>query len=307
LFTARRELHSSGAVILFCDDSILSSDEREWEQWAREAVESEAYSRRHSRRVTQGNEAKWRRHTDPTCDAPLGYRRAAGKPALLQVDPARIGMATRLYERYALGHLSIDELAAEGIAYLPNGKPMSREGIADVLANGIYRGEVAYKGETGYRDDLRVMPDADWWQVQDVRLSRVRGGGPHKPRRVDLLSGLLYCDGCGTHLRSDGYSGSGIARKRHANPCASLGKAERLYSRTWEGPIVEQVTQLDLSDSTLSLVRAALTTAVAPLPDQRDRKRIESERGVLARRYELGEVTEAELIYEGQRLKGWCP
>ena len=39
------------------------------------------------------------------------------------------------------------------------------------------------------------------------------------------------------------------------------------------------------------------------MPDQRGRKRIEDERGVLARRYTLGELTEGEFIYEGQRLK----
>ena len=42
---ARHDLHARGAVILFADERVLSSDEDEWERWAREAVEAEAYSR----------------------------------------------------------------------------------------------------------------------------------------------------------------------------------------------------------------------------------------------------------------------
>jgi DNA invertase Pin-like site-specific DNA recombinase len=39
---ARHELHLAGAAILFCDERVLSSDEDEWEEWARESVEAEA-------------------------------------------------------------------------------------------------------------------------------------------------------------------------------------------------------------------------------------------------------------------------
>jgi hypothetical protein len=33
-------------VILVADERVLSSDEDEWERWARKAVEAEAYSQR---------------------------------------------------------------------------------------------------------------------------------------------------------------------------------------------------------------------------------------------------------------------
>jgi DNA invertase Pin-like site-specific DNA recombinase len=39
---ARHDLHAAGAAILFCDERVLSSDEDEWEAWARETVEAEA-------------------------------------------------------------------------------------------------------------------------------------------------------------------------------------------------------------------------------------------------------------------------
>lgn len=51
---ARHDLHVAGAALLFCDERVLSSDEDDWETWAREAVEAEAYSRRLGRRVREG-------------------------------------------------------------------------------------------------------------------------------------------------------------------------------------------------------------------------------------------------------------
>src|SRR3990170_3578559 len=61
------------AVILFADERVLSSDEDEWERWAREAVEAEAYSRRLAKRIREGYAAKRRRLGVPGGNkAPLG-------------------------------------------------------------------------------------------------------------------------------------------------------------------------------------------------------------------------------------------
>src|SRR3972149_2172619 len=56
---ARHDLHARGAVILFADERVLSSDEDEWERWARGAVEAEAYSRRRAKR-NRGGDARAR-------------------------------------------------------------------------------------------------------------------------------------------------------------------------------------------------------------------------------------------------------
>ena len=70
---ARHDLHARGAVILFADERVLSSDEDEWERWAREAVEAEAYSRRLAKRIREGYAAKRRRLGVPGGNrAPLG-------------------------------------------------------------------------------------------------------------------------------------------------------------------------------------------------------------------------------------------
>jgi hypothetical protein len=40
------------------------------------------------------------------------------------------------------------------------------------------------------------VSDELWARVEDVRRSKIRGGGPKNWARVDLLAGLLEC-GCG--------------------------------------------------------------------------------------------------------------
>ena len=76
---ARHDLHARGAVILVADERVLSSDEDEWERWAREAVEAEAYSRRLAKRIREGYAAKRRR---------LGVARAGATTVLAPSSPS---------------------------------------------------------------------------------------------------------------------------------------------------------------------------------------------------------------------------
>ena len=135
---ARHELHAAGAAILFADERVLSSDEDAWETFAREAVEAEAYSRRLGKRIREGYAAKFRRLADPGGRPPLGFMRD-GPSRTLTIDPASIGRAVALFERYAVGTLSIDELARE--ADLPP------SGVQELLRNPLYNGWALRKGE----------------------------------------------------------------------------------------------------------------------------------------------------------------
>ena len=286
----RRMLHAAGAVIFACDERMLSTDT----QWIREAADAEVYSARLGVRITEGHEAKWRRYDDPPGWAALGYRRSVDKPRLLAIDLDTSAQAVALYEQYATGTLNIDELADMGIARMSHGRrkgqPMTREGIADVLANPVYRGVVAYMGEQKQREDLRVVPDDLWWLVQEVRQLRSRGGGPRNNDRVDMLSGLLFCADCGASIGRDGYARKGESRRRHKRPCASWGRRERKYASTWEMPMVEQVKQLDISDQTLAMVRIALRTPPASTDVDLALRRVAKEREQAATAFGLGDL-----------------
>lgn len=69
-----------GAVILCADEHLLSSDDRHWKEFADEAVEAEAYSRKLGRRIAEGLEAKRRRLGEPGGQPPFGFARDKGKP-----------------------------------------------------------------------------------------------------------------------------------------------------------------------------------------------------------------------------------
>ena len=98
---ARHDLHARGAVILFADERVLSSDEDEWERWAREAVEAEAYSRRLAKRIREGYAAKRRRLGVPGGNrAPLGTVR---RGRTIAVDEAAMAIVRRVYELAAGG------------------------------------------------------------------------------------------------------------------------------------------------------------------------------------------------------------
>ncbi len=130
---ARHDLLASGAVRLFADERVLSSDPDAWEQWAREAVEAEAYSRRLARRVTEGYAAKFRRHGDQAGPAPLGFRRD-GPDATLTIDPEAIAAPVAMFVRYATGVVSYDQLGAE--------HGMEAGAVREILRNPVYNGWV---------------------------------------------------------------------------------------------------------------------------------------------------------------------
>ncbi len=78
---ARHDMHARGAVILFADEHLLSSDERRWKEWADEAVEAEAYSRKLGRRLAEGHEASAAGSASPAAGRRSGSSgTAAGRP-----------------------------------------------------------------------------------------------------------------------------------------------------------------------------------------------------------------------------------
>ena len=97
LIAVEDHLHAAGVVVLFADERLLSS--RPWvlDQFIREAHEAEAYSRKLSKRVTEGYAAKRRRLGVPGGNrAPFGLMRE-GKPSVLRVDEEQAAIVVRAY------------------------------------------------------------------------------------------------------------------------------------------------------------------------------------------------------------------
>ncbi len=266
-------LHPSGVAWVMCDRRLLSSDPNDWDQMISEAHEAERYSRRLSGRIVDGYEAKFRRLADPGGRPALGFGRTADARALA-IDPDTIGRVVRIFERYASGTVSIATLAVE--------EGMTEGGLTETLKNPLYNGWAQRKGErmaAPWRDRPPVSDDL-WERVADLRARRSEATGRRTPSgRVDLLRGLLAC-ACGRRIRSNG-TVRGRLRKMHPEACSTWGARQSLDARTWERPIVAQLTRVRFDEATVARVVAALAEPDAR-PVSTNRARIAREKRALA-------------------------
>ena len=163
---ARHDLHARGAVILFADERVLSSDEDEWERWAREAVEAEAYSRRLGKRVPgRANPAKRRRLGVPGGRA----RRRSGRSArgrTIEIDGSlslRLWCAASTSSR-AAGRTDREVGKATGLAL---------KHVAEVLTNPFYFGRLLV--------GVRSPPSGALDRLADVGPGPGHAGAAHTP------------------------------------------------------------------------------------------------------------------------------
>jgi DNA invertase Pin-like site-specific DNA recombinase len=198
---ARHDLHAAGAVILFADERLLTSDDEAWDSWAREAVEAESYSRKLARRVREGYATKRRMLGQPGGQPPLGYFRQ-GRVLV----PDRPEVVRSLFADAAAGFTD-RELARRA--------SLSLHVVRSTLTNPIYIGQF----RDGSPASVEAMIDtATWNRVQSVRAARNARGGRPSVRRTYTLP-MLRCASCGRGLIGDS------GRYRHLEPCPEFTTA----------------------------------------------------------------------------------
>jgi len=206
-WNARHDLHAAGAVILFADERILTSDEDTWDSWAREAVEAESYSRKLGRRIREGYAAKRRRLGEPGGRPPYGFARR-GRPPRLEPEPEHLPAVRRTFAAAARGQP--DRTVAADV-----GLPIDT--VRGILTNPIYIGQLRDGSPASVQP---VVDVASWQRVQQLRAARrTRGGKPETVRSYALP--MLHCAGCGARLIGD------TGRYRHRAPCATFTAARR--------------------------------------------------------------------------------
>lgn len=264
---ARSALHRSGAAILFADDRILSSDEDAWEQWAREAVESEAYSRRLGRRIREGYAAKSRQLRDQAGRLPLGFRRA-GDRHTAQPDPSTMPAALEVWRLAALGQSDSAVAAATGLSLWT---------VRGVLRSRLFAGRLGDGRETPFP---AAVDQATYELALAHRRGRVRTNGRLRHRTYALTgSGPMVCADCGLPAK-------GTAKRRRNGDWATVYRhAEGASCPGW--PVKEVGTDL-LDDQvgqmldgarpnreTAAMVRVALAAPVVG-PDRMGIARVDT-------------------------------
>ncbi len=272
------KLHAVGVPVYFCDEEILSSSDRDWDQLVGEAQDAERYSRRLSRRIREGYASKRAKQRDPGGRPPYGFRRNPGK--LLEADPERVPVVRRIYELAAAGlpDRSISEQA---------GVPLFT--VRGVLTSPLYAGKLR-DGTLAHWEPL--VPEALWEEARVVRARRAtntgRSADPRRPYALDML----HCAACGKRLTGDtGYY-------RHREPCADFVGARPVFvarrrgrtnGHAYRRDLYEQVVegildQAALGAGMLAGVVAAVGTGSAG-PDPRELERIDRERQRALARY----------------------
>ena len=294
------ELHPAGVAVWFCDEEILSSNDRAWDQLVDEAKGAESWLRRHRRRVSEGYAAKFERHRDPGGNPPRGFHRVDG---FMRPDPATIDAAVAVFERYATGTVSLVELEAE--------TGIDRGALKAMLRNPTYNGWVRRHGRA---DDATMLPaawrdappvsDDLWARVQAVRERRYTGGGHPTPRHTHPLLGLLHCV-CGARIgaTTDVDHCRVRRRYRHERACEAWSGATIRVASRFEAPISAQVEQLRVDARVIGNIAALARTTVAR-PDASSLRRRQFERDLdeLARRHARRQLTTEAYLAEHARL-----
>ena len=269
-------LHPAGVPVYFCDEEILSSSERHWDQLVDEAKDAERYSRRLSRRIREGYASKRARERDPGGRPPFGFRRNAAK--LLEPDPERLPTVTRVFELAAAG--LPDRAVAEAA-----GLPLFT--VRGILTSPLYAGRLR-DGEPARWPAL--VPSALWDAAQAARARRAtKTGRPADPRRPYALD-MLHCAACGRRLTGDtGYY-------RHREPCPPFTAARPEHRGRGQSPghayrreLYEQIVEGLLAEASLGAGAIAGVVGevgrAAPAPDRSVPDRIARERERAMARY----------------------
>lgn len=296
----RRELHAAGVVLYFADEGFLSSDADQHERFLQEATAAEIFSHRLSRTITKTLRTKFDRHGDQAGSPGLGFRRTPQPAALLEIDPGTMPRVVALFERYAVGDVSYRELGRlTGVA----------EGaLRAILTNPLYNGWARrhrrradeHRVPAPWRADPPVS-DELWARVAEVRATRLRNAGGHRPKRHHLLAKLMTCT-CGRGLAADTVSvpGRAVLRRYRHEDCDRWSQ-QSYRAAVFEEPIAAQLAGLRLDEATLSAVRR-LADREVPSDTAPRRRQLESELRAKAAAHATRRLTTPAYLAEHERI-----
>lgn len=286
--TARRELHSRGAAILFADERILTSDEDAWETWAREAVEAEAYSRRLAKRIREGYAAKRRQFADQGGGlVPTGFRRDARK--LVEPDPETMPIAIEAFRLAGQGLLDREIGARLGLTLWR---------VRGILTSPLYAGRLEDGTPTRF---TAPVPTEIIEAAATARGRRVLPGGHRGRQRVYPLTdkGPLECAACGRHLYGAFRTDRGVAVYRHADRCQAWTHGEAPVAEL-EGQVARLLSGARPNRESAARIRSALAAPPAA-PDRLEVARIDARLRALALR--LVERSDRAILAEMDELR----
>ncbi len=241
-----------------------------------------------SEETKKGQEQKAREGWLPTL-APYGYRNVEGpgEARLIEPDPAARHHVLAMYERYATGSYSIDDIAqmaeADGMRFRPRRRRKSRKtsaarrsvtrqqdpeatgakevtrlprsSIHRILENPFYKGVIVWKDKSYTGKHVPIVDVALWDRVQSVLTARTRAPNGSLGRTF-MFAGLVRCTRCGCAITAELKKGKYI----YYHCTGYLGRCRKEYVReeVLEQAFADVLGRLAINDEARGWVKESL-------------------------------------------------
>jgi DNA invertase Pin-like site-specific DNA recombinase len=243
------------------ENVVLSQDSHSHEKFMHgiKVVMAKGFSDNLSEETSKGMLEKARQGIWPSY-APLGYRNVTAtngkKHIAVETDSATI--IRSLFERYASGNYSLEQIAAfgrqQGLMFRKSRAPVTKSTIHSILKNRLYTGDFDWDGET-YRGTHEPIVSTELWE----RVQLIMGGRYTKSHPVKhnfAFSGLVTCGHCGCALVAE------IKKNRYVYyHCTGYkGRCPEPYTREeiLEAKFGELLAQLQFDEDVIGWVKDAL-------------------------------------------------
>ncbi len=214
--------------------------------------------------VTKGLNEKLRGGGWPSA-APTGY---LNDPVTRETvpDPARSKIVRKLFELYATGRYSLNQIAKiaqkEGLEHPHKKTPVKKSGIYHILTNPFYFGVMKWKDElvAGHHEPLlsKVLYD---------RVQSVLGGQQRPKTKKFAFRGFGECGHCGSPITAELHvkkQKNGVTRRYVYYRCTGwknggkVCEGSHISERDLVAQLGEPLKRLKIDAATLALVKSAL-------------------------------------------------
>jgi site-specific DNA recombinase len=193
--------------------------------------------------------------------APIGYRNVSRADAkrIIEPDPETAPLVVKLFEWYATGKFSLEEVAMKakqaGLSMPRSKRPITKTKLHRIFGVRVYYGEFAWKGKIYKGIHQPIVSRELWDQVQKILNER----GTKKTRKAKhklAFSGLIRCGHCGCAVVGE------IQKRRYVYyHCSGFkGNCQEPYVReeVLEQKFTEIIRSLKFDDEVLAWVGTAL-------------------------------------------------
>jgi site-specific DNA recombinase len=181
----------------------------------------------------------------------------------LMADPERAPLVRRMFEEYATGRYTKQQLLQQACASgLTNrrGRPVTSQAIGMILGNQLYAGvvDVPEYGVRAKRGDFEPLITEDlFYRVQSVLSGRVPSTTPQQRAHPDFpLRAFVRCESCGRGLTGSWSKGrSGYYAYYHCRPAC---RAVNVPKAKLEGLFADELARLQPSPGYMRLLKESV-------------------------------------------------